>query len=48
MHVDESANISKSYLIDMISIYLFDMMKQHKQLNSVLQAAFTKVMMFSI
>ena len=48
MHVDESADTDKSYLIDMISTHLFDMKKQHEQLNSVLQAAPTEVTAFSI
>ena len=48
MHINKSANTDKSYLINMISIYLFNMIKQYKQLNSVLQTAFTEVTVFSI
>ena len=48
MHVDGPAGTSKLYLIDMISTYLFDMVVQCRQSDSVLQAAPTGVAAFSI
>ena len=48
MHVDGLAGTSKLYLINMISTYLFDMMAQCEQPDSVLQAAPTEVAVFSI
>ena len=48
MHVDGPAGTGKSYLIDMISTYLFDMAAQCGQPDPVLQAAPTGVAAFSI
>ena len=48
MHVDGPAGTGKSYLIDMISTYLFDMAEQHGQLDPVLRAAPTGVAAFGI
>ncbi|SLM38641.1 P-loop containing nucleoside triphosphate hydrolase [Lasallia pustulata] len=48
MHVDGPAGTGKSYLIDMISTYLFDMAEQHGQPDPVLRAAPTGVAAFGI
>ena len=48
MYIDGLAGTSKSYLIDMISTYLFNMAVQCEQSDSVLQAAPTEVAVFSI
>ena len=48
MHIDGPAGTGKSYLIDMISTYLFDMAEQHGQLDPVLRAAPTGVAAFGI
>ena len=48
MHIDGPAGTGKSYLINIISTYLFDMVVQYRQSDSVLQAAPTGVAVFSI